>query len=160
MTRAVQELEQHYGVRLFERMYRRLTPTEAAQRLYPQAVYLLDTFDRMERELQGWDAHGTVRVGATVTLGGETRVTGADGAFGHRAGKLEARDRLDALGTTQHLVDLVLLEVADEVEGGARHLGGLPHKGELAGELLRAVLGKAAPAGAPGSQKLARAHRL
>lgn len=69
VTRAVQELEQHYGVRLFERMYRRLTPTEAAQRLYPQAVYLLDTFDRMERELQGWDAHGTVRVGATVTLG-------------------------------------------------------------------------------------------
>ena len=38
VTRAVQELEQYYGVRLFERMYRRLSPTEAGERLYPQAV--------------------------------------------------------------------------------------------------------------------------
>ena len=32
VTRAIQELEQHYGVRLFERLYRHLSPTEAAQR--------------------------------------------------------------------------------------------------------------------------------
>lgn len=29
VTRAVQELEQYYGTRLFERMYRHLSPTEA-----------------------------------------------------------------------------------------------------------------------------------
>ena len=69
VTRAIQELEQHYGVRLFERLYRHLSPTEAAQRLYAQAVYLLDTFDHMEAAMRDWDSLGVVRVGATVTLG-------------------------------------------------------------------------------------------
>ena len=53
VTRAIQELEQHYGVRLFERLYRHLSPTEAAQRLYAQAVYLLDTFDHIPRRGAG-----------------------------------------------------------------------------------------------------------
>ena len=56
-------------MRLFERLYRHLSPTEAAQRLYAQAVYLLDTFDHMEAAMRDWDSLGVVRVGATVTLG-------------------------------------------------------------------------------------------
>ena len=97
VTRAVQELEQYYGVRLFERMYRRLSPTEAGERLYPQAVHLIDAFDRIETGLRNWDSMGLLRVGATVTLGGTVlpalagrfaaqqprealRVTGAHGA--------------------------------------------------------------------------------
>lgn len=70
VTRALQELEQYYGVRLFERMYRHLSPTEAGERLYPQAVHLIDAFDRIETGLRNWDSLGVIRVGATVTLGG------------------------------------------------------------------------------------------
>lgn len=70
VTRAVRELEQYYGVRLFERMYRHLSPTEAGRRLYSQALPLLDDFDRIEIGLRDWDALGVIRVGATVTLGG------------------------------------------------------------------------------------------
>lgn len=70
VTRAVQELEQYYGTRLFERMYRHLSPTEAGRRLYPQAVHLLDSFDSIETGLRNWDTLGLIRVGATVTLGG------------------------------------------------------------------------------------------
>lgn len=70
VTRAVRELESYYGTRLFERMYRHLSPTEAARRLYPQALHLLDTFDRIETGLRDWDTLGVIRVGATVTLGG------------------------------------------------------------------------------------------
>lgn len=70
VTRAVQELEQHYGVRLFERMHRRLSPTEQGRRLYGQAVHLLDAFDALETTLRDGDSLGVVRVGATVTLGG------------------------------------------------------------------------------------------
>lgn len=69
VTRALQEMEQTYHVRLFERMYHRLTPTESARRLYPQALYLLESLDRMEDELRSWNQHGLLRVGATVTLG-------------------------------------------------------------------------------------------
>lgn len=70
VTRAVRELEQYYGVRLFERMYRHLSPTEAGRRLYSQTVPLLDEFDRIEIGLRDWDTLGMIRVGATVTLGG------------------------------------------------------------------------------------------
>ena len=69
VTRALQELEQTYNIRLFERMYHRLIPTEGARQLYPQALYLLESFDRIEDELKSWDEHGLLRVGATVTLG-------------------------------------------------------------------------------------------
>lgn len=69
VTRAVQELEQHYGVPLFERIRRRLSPTQAGQRLYSQAIHLLDAFDQMETGLRNWDAFGRIRIGATVTLG-------------------------------------------------------------------------------------------
>lgn len=71
VTRAVQELEQHYGVCLFERMHRRLSPTGQGRRLYGQAVHLLDAFDRLENTLRDGDSLGLMRVGATVTLGGD-----------------------------------------------------------------------------------------
>lgn len=69
VTRAVQELEQHYGVALFERIRRRLSPTQAGQQLYAQAIHLLDAFDQMETGLRNWDALGRIRIGATATLG-------------------------------------------------------------------------------------------
>ena len=69
VTRAIQELEQHYGVRLFERLYRHLSSTEAAQRLYAQAVYLLDTFDHMEAAMRDWDSLGVVRGGGNGHAG-------------------------------------------------------------------------------------------
>lgn len=69
VTRAIQELEQYYGTRLFERMYRHISPTESGRRLYPQALHLLDSFDRIETGLRNWDSLGRIRVGATVTFG-------------------------------------------------------------------------------------------
>lgn len=71
VTRAVQELEQHYGVHLFERMRRRLSPTEQGRRLYNQAVHLLEAFDELENTLRDGDSLGLMRVGATVTLGSD-----------------------------------------------------------------------------------------
>lgn len=69
VTRAIRELEEYYGTRLFERMYHRILPTESARRLYPQSLHLLDSFDRIETGLRNWDSLGCIRVGATVTLG-------------------------------------------------------------------------------------------
>lgn len=69
VTRAIQELERYYDVRLFERMHRRLYPTSAAQQLYPQALHLLDNFARIESDLHSQGTAGPLRVGATVTLG-------------------------------------------------------------------------------------------
>lgn len=69
VTRAIQELENYYGVKLFERMGRRLSVTEVGKRFYSQAVHIVDLFDNMETSLRNWDALGVLRVGATIMLG-------------------------------------------------------------------------------------------
>lgn len=69
VTRAIHEIENYYGICLFERMNRRLSPTETAHQLYAQALHIVDSFDAMDRELRNWDSFGILRVGASITLG-------------------------------------------------------------------------------------------
>ena len=69
VTRAIQELESYYGVRLFERINRRLSVTETGKRFYAHALHIADSFDTMEKGLRNWDEFGVLRVGATITLG-------------------------------------------------------------------------------------------
>ena len=69
VTRALQELEKYYGLRLFERLNRRLTVTEAGRRMYDYALHLTETFDTMEKSLRDWERQGVRRVGASVSLG-------------------------------------------------------------------------------------------
>ena len=69
VTRAIQEMEHYYGVRLFERLGRHLAATECAKELYGYAVHIDDTFAVMERRLRGWDTAGVLRVGATIAIG-------------------------------------------------------------------------------------------
>lgn len=69
VTRALQELEKYYGLRLFERLNRRLTVTEAGRRMYDYALHLTETFDTMEKSLRDWERQGMLRVGASVSLG-------------------------------------------------------------------------------------------
>ena len=69
VTRAIQELEQHYGVKLFERINQRLYITPAATVYYQKARHIIDTLDEMETTLRDWDELGQLRVGASITLG-------------------------------------------------------------------------------------------
>lgn len=69
VTRAVQEMESYYGVRLFDRINRRLYVTEAGHHLYSQALHVVDVFDGMEQSLRNWDAMGVLRIGSSITLG-------------------------------------------------------------------------------------------
>lgn len=68
VTRAIQELEQHYGVRLFERINHRLFTTEIGHQFYSHALHIVDSFNQMEKELTDWDEFGIVRIGATSTI--------------------------------------------------------------------------------------------
>lgn len=69
VTRAVQEIERYYGVCLFDRINHRLSRTTAGEEFYTHALHIVETFDRMEKELRNWDEIGRIRVGATNTLG-------------------------------------------------------------------------------------------
>ena len=69
VSRAIQELEQYYGVQLFERMNRRLYVTEAARSFYGHAMHILETFDLMEQELRDWEELGKLRIGSSISIG-------------------------------------------------------------------------------------------
>jgi DNA-binding transcriptional LysR family regulator len=74
VSRAVQEMERHYGTLLFERLRGRISVTESGRALYAYALHIAGTFERMERELSNWDSAGVLRVGASITIGNHALV--------------------------------------------------------------------------------------
>ena len=66
---AIKELEDYYGVELFTRMGRRIVPTECGNAFYGYAVHVVSLMDELETQMRNWDTVGTVRIGATITIG-------------------------------------------------------------------------------------------
>ena len=69
VTRAIKEIENYYGVCLFERINHKLSITETGTLFYSYALHIMDTFDEMEKSLRNWDSFGILRIGASITLG-------------------------------------------------------------------------------------------
>lgn len=69
VTRSIQEIENYYGVSLFERMNHRLYKTESGNRLYAGALHIVDSFEDLEKEMSDWNESGILNVGGNVTLG-------------------------------------------------------------------------------------------
>lgn len=63
------EIEDQYGVRLFERLGRRLYITPTGTQLCEYARHILSMYDAMEQKLKNADETDMLRVGATVTAG-------------------------------------------------------------------------------------------
>lgn len=68
---SIRELEDYYGVKLFERISRKLYITEVGKQMEEYATHLLSMFDDMERGLRNWDSVGILRVGASMTIGSQ-----------------------------------------------------------------------------------------
>lgn len=68
---AVKELEQYYGVHLFERIGRRLQITDAGKQFFHYAVHIATLFEDMETGLRDWESKGVLRVGASITIGSQ-----------------------------------------------------------------------------------------
>lgn len=66
---AIKELGEYYGVQLFDRIGRGITPTEAAKHLYGYAIHIVSLFNEMEQHIKNWDNIGTLRIGASITIG-------------------------------------------------------------------------------------------
>ena len=69
VSRAIKEIEEYYGLCLFERINRGISPTECSHQLYHWALHLTDTLSSMERDLRNWDSFGILRVGSSITIG-------------------------------------------------------------------------------------------
>ena len=66
---AIKELEEYYGIRLFDRIGRHIAPTECGEEFYEYVVHIVSLFDEIEKKMRNWDAFGTLRVGASITIG-------------------------------------------------------------------------------------------
>ncbi|MCC8169782.1 MAG: LysR family transcriptional regulator [Oscillospiraceae bacterium] len=68
---AIKELEQYYGIVLFDRIGRRLKITPAGENFLQYALRISAQFNDMEREMRNWDSVGLLRVGASITIGSQ-----------------------------------------------------------------------------------------
>jgi len=68
---AIKELEQYYGVVLFDRMGRRLKITECGRKLREYSSHIVAMFDEMEKGMKNWDYFGVIRVGCSITIGSQ-----------------------------------------------------------------------------------------
>lgn len=66
---AIRELEEYYGIKLFDRISNRLHLTEAGKIFYSYASHIIATFDEMEKGLRNWDEIGHLRIGSSITIG-------------------------------------------------------------------------------------------
>ena len=68
---AIREMEEYYGVALFDRIGRRLRITEAGRRMQDYGTRIGVLFDDMEKDMRDWNCMGVLRLGSSVTIGGQ-----------------------------------------------------------------------------------------
>lgn len=66
---AIRELENYYGIKLFDRMSRRIYATENGKNFYSYALHIVSLFNQMETEVKDWDFVGSLRLGSSITIG-------------------------------------------------------------------------------------------
>lgn len=69
VSQAIAELEDYYGVKLFDRLSRRLYITETGKRLLSYARHITALFDEMEKSMRNPDNSGIIKIGASITVG-------------------------------------------------------------------------------------------
>lgn len=71
VSQQIQQLESYFGVKLFDRLHRRINITAAGQALYPYAVELETVYDRAHKTIQilTGEVCGKLRLGASMTIG-------------------------------------------------------------------------------------------
>ena len=69
VSQAIADLEQHYGVRLFERLSKKLYLTQAGNKLQSYARHIIRMNEEAERDMVMLHGYGLIRVGASVTVG-------------------------------------------------------------------------------------------
>ena len=69
VSQAIAELENHYDVRLFERLSKKLYLTQAGQKLLSYARHIIRMNMEVENDMKALHKNGCLRIGASVTIG-------------------------------------------------------------------------------------------
>ncbi len=68
VSQAVSELEKHYGVKLFDRLSRRLYLTQAGDKLRNYALHMIRMNADIEKDMKALSMNSSLRLGASVTV--------------------------------------------------------------------------------------------
>jgi DNA-binding transcriptional LysR family regulator len=69
VSQAISELESYYGVKLFDRLSRRLYITEIGKQFLSYARHIITLFDEMDQMMKNPDKCGVIKIGASLTIG-------------------------------------------------------------------------------------------
>ncbi len=69
ISNAIKELEKYYGVKLFDRIGRRLRITSAGLKLLEYSRLVVQRYNDLEREFRNWDKLGELRIGCSNSIG-------------------------------------------------------------------------------------------
>lgn len=69
VSQAIADLEDHYSVRLFERLSKKLYLTQAGRKLLSYARHIVRMNEDVENDMKTLQKNGSIRVGASVTVG-------------------------------------------------------------------------------------------
>ncbi|NLZ92612.1 MAG: LysR family transcriptional regulator, partial [Firmicutes bacterium] len=69
VSQAIRELEEHYGVLLFNRLNRRLYITDAGKKLFSYAQTVVKQFDDLEEKMFSLNKKEKIKIGSTITVG-------------------------------------------------------------------------------------------
>lgn len=69
VSQAIKEIEQYYGVKLFERLSKKLYLTESGEYLLRYATHIVQSFDEMENMMRNKSDNIALRIGASITVG-------------------------------------------------------------------------------------------
>ena len=111
---AISELEAYYGIKLFDRISKRLYITASGKHFLQYATHIVGLFEDMEKEVKNFDAHGVIRVGSSITIGNYLLPNNIK-AFKEMHPKMEVRVIIDNSKTIeQHIlnnyIDIGLIE--------------------------------------------------
>ena len=71
VSQAISELESHYGIKLFDRLAKRLYITESGKQLLSYARHIIALDEEMELAMKDPEKSGMLKVGASLTIGAE-----------------------------------------------------------------------------------------
>jgi DNA-binding transcriptional LysR family regulator len=69
VSNAIKELEDYYGVTLFDRMSKKLYITEVGKKVLNYALHISSLFEKMESEIKNSDVTGILKIGCSITIG-------------------------------------------------------------------------------------------
>ncbi|MBU3113462.1 LysR family transcriptional regulator [Clostridium lacusfryxellense] len=69
ISTAIKEMENYYGVKLFDRLSKKIYLTEVGKVVLSYALHITSLFDELETTIRNSDTIGTLRIGSSFTIG-------------------------------------------------------------------------------------------